>query len=85
MPAEDRSGMLPYNRGVTYFVENGMTAGHGVLGIKEAWTDAYTGPQIDVAYKDDKKPSAWEGRLLFHFNGVQRKFASAAQHASPLL
>ena len=79
MPATGRTGSLPYSQGVTYRVENAMTANSAVLGSKVAWADAYTGPQVDIAYKDDKKPSAWEGRLLFHFNGVQRKLSAAAQ------
>ena len=84
-PTEDRTGKLEFNSGVTYFVENGMDDGTALFGVKEAWTDAYTGPQIDIAYKDDKKPSSWEGRLLFHFNGVQRKIKSAAILTSALV
>ena len=82
MPAEARHGKLPYNMDVDFYVENDMTALNGVLGVQEAWVDSYVGPQIDVSYKDDKKPSAWEGRLIFHFNGVQRKFKSAAQRTT---
>ena len=36
-------------------------------------------PEIDVAYKDRMKPSNWEGRILFHFNGLQKKIDDSIQ------
>ena len=79
MPPSARTGKLEFEGDVTYFEENTMSPKTAVLLAKDAWVYHHIGPEVDVAYKDDRKPSAMEMRLLFHFNGVQRMFSSAAQ------
>ena len=78
-PASNRSGTLEFNPEVTYYVENAFDAGTYVLAAKNAYIDHFIGPEIDVAYKDQMKPSNWEGRILFHFNGIQKKIDAAGK------
>ena len=78
-PANNRSGKLEFNEEATYFVDNALTDYSFTVISKDAWTDHFIGPQVDIAYKDNMKPSGWEGRILFHFNGIETKIAAAAQ------
>ena len=78
-PANNRSGKLEFNEEATYFVDNALSPFTLTAISKEAWTDHFIGPQVDIAYKDNMKPSGWEGRILFHFNGIQTKIGGAAQ------
>ena len=78
-PASNRSGTLEFNPEVTYYVENALTDATFILAAQDAFIDHFIGPEIDVAYKDQMKPSNWEGRILFHFNGIQKKIDAASK------
>ena len=78
LPAGNRSGKFEWNDG-TYYVDNKITAKNFVTIAKDAYLDHFIGPEIDVAYKDRMKPSNWEGRILFHFNGLQKKIDDSIQ------
>ena len=76
-PADNRSGRFEFNPEVTYYVENDMTAASYFMAAKDAFLEHWIGPEVDVAYKDQMKPSNWEGRVLFHFNTVVQKVSTA--------
>ena len=77
LPAGNRSGQFEWNDGA-YYIENGLAQQKDIYTIvKDAWCDHYIGPEVDVAYKDRMKPSNWEGRIMFHFNGLQVKLPFA--------
>ena len=73
-----RSGTLEWNEG-TYYIENTVTPKVLFSIAKDVWMDHYIGPEIDVAYKDRMKPSNYEGRILFHFNGIKEKIDKAIE------
>ena len=77
LPASKRTGSFEWNDG-TYYIENALAKQNNIYTIvKDAWCDHYIGPEVDVAYKDRMKPSNWEGRIMFHFNGLQVKLPNA--------
>lgn len=76
---KNRSGKLPFNEEVTYYVDNGLTANTYAVISKNAFVDWYNGPKMSIAYKNEMTPAGVEGRILFHFNGVKLKLTGSAQ------
>ena len=83
LPTSNRSGLFEWNDGM-WFVDNAVTTKTIITLAKDAFIDHYIGPEIDVAYKDQMKPSNWEGRILFHFNGIQKKIDASAKRKTVL-
>ena len=76
--AGGRQGTFEFNPELRYYVENEIGDGELIALAKDQWCDHYIGPEIDISYKDRMKPSEWEGRIAFHFNGIKVKIGTAA-------
>ena len=74
-----RTGKLPFNEEITYYVDNALTANTYAIISKKHFTDWYNGPKMSVAYKNEMTPAGMEGRILFHFNGTKLKLTGSAQ------
>lgn len=84
-PASARQGVFEFNPEVKYYVENTLGNTDLYVMAKDVWADHYYGPEIDVAYKDQMKPTQFEGRILFHFNGVKYKLKAAVRRRTGML
>ena len=76
--SDGRSGPLPFNEHITYYIDNHITANEATLIAKNHFIDLYDGPRVEVSYRNELTPAHMEGRILFHFNGVKKKLDSAA-------
>ena len=80
-----RQGMFEFNPELKYYVENELENGKMYVLSKDQWCDHYIGPEIDVSYRDRMKPSEWEGRVMFHYNGIKVKINSSAKIMTGLI
>jgi len=76
--SDGRSGVLPANEHIKYFIDNHITSNTLTLIAKQHFIDMYDGPKVEVSYKNELTPAHMEGRILFHFNGIKKKLDSAA-------
>lgn len=77
-PEAGRSGTLPFNEHITYFVDNAVDANKLVLIAKDHFIDLYQGPQLNVAVKNEMTSNASVANILFNYNGVKKKVSGAA-------
>lgn len=78
-PDNARSGKLPFNEDVTYYVDNANTVNEFTVISKDHFIDFYDGPQISVAAKNELTPNANIMNILFHYNGAKLKVDGSAQ------
>jgi hypothetical protein len=83
-PSTSRSGQLPMNEHITYVVNNGLTANTYALIAKDSWADHFLGPTIQVDYQNKMSSGQLKGTILFDFNGVQVKLATALKKRNGL-
>ena len=77
-PDAVRTGILPRNPNLTYFVNNSITSKTYVVVSNPSWGMFMQGPKVNVSYKNQMTPGQIEGRILFSFNGVKVKLAAAS-------
>lgn len=77
-PDSVRTGTMPRNPNLTYFVNNTITSKSFIVVAKYAYADFYQGPKVNVSYKNQMTPGQVEGRILLSFNGVREKIQAAA-------
>lgn len=78
LPASGRTGILPKNGAVRYYINPSITDSSFILVAKNSWTDWFQGPTINVSYKNQMTPNSVEGRIIFEFNGDVEKITAAA-------
>lgn len=76
-PDSVRTGIMPRNPNLTYFVNNFITSKSFFVVSKFHFADFYQGPKVNVSYKNQFTPGQVEGRIMFSFNGVQQKIRAA--------
>jgi len=77
-PDSVRTGIMPRNPNITYYVNNTITAGSFIVLARNSYGDFYQGPKINVSYKNQMTPGQTEGRIMLSFNGVREKIQAAA-------
>lgn len=78
-PDSVRTGIMPRNPNLTYFVNNSITTSSFVVIARASWADFYQGPKVNVSYKNQMTSGQTEGRILFSYNGVRQKIEGAAK------
>lgn len=76
-PDSVRTGIMPRNSNLTYFVNNFITSKTGFVVSKFHFADFYQGPKVNVSYKNQFTPGQVEGRIMFSFNGIRQKIRAA--------
>ena len=76
-PDSVRTGIMPRNPNLTYFVNNFITSKTGFVVSKFHFADFYQGPKVNVSYKNQFTPGQVEGRIMFSFNGIRQKIRAA--------
>lgn len=77
-PDSVRTGIMPRNPNLTYFVNNSITGASFIVIAKNSYADFYQGAKINVSYKNQMTPGQTEGRILLSFNGTKEKIQAAA-------
>lgn len=76
-PDSVRTGLMPRNSNLTYFVNNFITSKAFFVVSKFHFADFYQGPKVNVTYKNQFTPGQIEGRIMFSFNGIQQKIRAS--------
>lgn len=76
-PDSVRTGIMPRNPNLTYFVNNFLTSKTFFVVSKFHFLDFYQGPKVNVSYKNQFTPGQVEGRIMFSFNGIIQKIRAA--------
>jgi len=78
LPENERSGVLPLNEDVTYYVGNQLEDDEFIVAAREHAIEMHQGPQLDIMYKNERTPGQLIGRMKFNYNGIITKFPDAA-------
>lgn len=72
-----RSGSLPFNEEMTYYVDNALTA-NTLSGIaKEHYASLWEGPKVNITGRNEMTPNNNEINIIFHKNAVEEKLTTA--------
>ncbi len=77
-PDSVRTGIMPRNPNLTYFVNNTITAASFIVVSRMNYADFYQGPKVNISYRNQFTPGQIEGRILLSFNGAREKITAAA-------
>lgn len=77
-PDSVRTGIMPRNPNLTYYVNNSITSASFIVLSKMHYGDFYQGPKVNISYRNQFTPGQIEGRILLSFNGVREKIAAAS-------
>jgi len=78
LPENERSGVIPLNEDVTYYVGNQLAEDEFIVAAREHAIELHQGPQLDIMYKNERTPGQLIGRMKFNYNGVITKLTGAA-------
>lgn len=78
--AMDKSGTLPGNPNVTYYIDDAITDAEYMLVAQESWCRGFQGAVIQTSYKNSKTPGQMEGKIYLDFNGFRVQESSAGKH-----
>lgn len=78
LPENERSGVVPLNEDLTYYVGNQLAEDEFIIAAREHAVEMHQGPQLDIMYKNERTPGQLIGRMKFNYNGVIVKFPEAA-------
>lgn len=78
LPEGERSGVMPLNEDVTYYVGNQLAEDEFIVAAREHAIELHQGPQLDIMYKNERTPGQLIGRMKFNYNGVITKLTGAA-------
>ena len=76
-PATARTGQLPMNEHLPYYINDNITTLTFAVINKRTFADFFQGPVLNISYKNSMTAGQIEGRVIFDFNGIKQKVASA--------
>lgn len=83
--ANAKSGVLPGNPSVTYYVDEALTAATYVLAAKSAYMKKFNAMVINTTYKNPRNAGQTEQMFWYEFFGVEETESSAAYKGTSVL
>ena len=72
-----RTGQLPFNEEVTYFIDNAITANTWAVIAKDHYASLWEGPKLNITARNELTSNNNEINILFNFNAVEEKIVGA--------
>jgi hypothetical protein len=83
--APTKSGILPGNPGVTYYVDDAITAATYALAAKSGYMKHFQAMTINTEYKNPRTPGQAVQKFMYEFAGFEEANTSAVFHGESVL